>query len=56
MIPPPRSRPQKSCAVDENLNFGDFWNEEGFAVERDTILSLNKDVKSLFNSSYKGEV
>ncbi|MDF2592402.1 MAG: ATPase, partial [Clostridia bacterium] len=39
-------------AVDEIVNFGDFWNEEGFAVERDTILSLNKDVKSLFNSSY----
>ncbi|MDF2530499.1 MAG: ATPase [Clostridia bacterium] len=44
--------PKNPGAVDEIVNFGDFWNEEGFAVERDTILSLNKEVKGLFNSSY----
>ena len=38
--------------MDEILNFGDFWNVEGFTVERDTILNFNKDVKFLFNSSY----
>jgi hypothetical protein len=44
--------PKNPGAVDEILNFGDFWNVEGFKVERDTILSINKEVKELFNSSY----
>lgn len=44
--------PKNPGAVDEILNFGDFWNVEGFEVERDTILNFNKDVKFLFNSSY----
>jgi hypothetical protein len=38
--------------VDEILNFGDFWNVDGFEVERETILNFNKEVKFLFNSSY----
>lgn len=44
--------PKNPGAVDEILNFGDFWNEEGFKLERETILSLNKEIKCLFNSSY----
>jgi hypothetical protein len=44
--------PKNPGAVDEILNFGDFWNVEGFTVERDTILNFNKEVKFLFNSSY----
>lgn len=44
--------PKNPGAVDEILNFGDFWKEEGFKLERETILSLNKEVKGLFNSSY----
>ena len=44
--------PKNPGAVDEILNFGDFWNVEGFAVERETILNFNKEVKFLFNSSY----
>lgn len=44
--------PKNPGAVDEILNFGDFWNEEGFKLERETILSLNKEVKVMFNSSY----
>lgn len=44
--------PKNPGAVDEILNFGEFWSEEGFKVERGTILSLNKEVKDLFNSSY----
>jgi len=45
--------PKNPGAVDEILNFGHFWNEEGFVVERDTIINLNKDIKGLFNSSYQ---
>lgn len=44
--------PKNPGAVDEILNFGDFWNEEGFKVERETIINLNKEIKGLFNSSY----
>lgn len=44
--------PKNPGAVDEILNFGDFWNEEGFKLERGTILSLNKEIKGLFSSSY----
>ena len=44
--------PKNPGAVDEILNFGEFWNVEGFAVERETILNFNKEVKFLFNSSY----
>ncbi|OGO79108.1 MAG: hypothetical protein A2Y23_10365 [Clostridiales bacterium GWB2_37_7] len=44
--------PKNPGAVDEILNFGDFWNVEGFDVERDTIINFNKEVKGLFNSAY----
>ncbi|MDF2678087.1 MAG: ATPase [Bacillota bacterium] len=44
--------PKNPGAVDEIINFGEFWNEEGFKLERDTILSLNEEIKDLFNSSY----
>ena len=44
--------PKNPGAVDEILNFGDFWNVEGFTLEHDTILNFNKEVKFLFNSSY----
>ena len=44
--------PKNPGAVDEILNFGDFWNVEGFTLERETILNFNKEVKFLFNSSY----
>jgi hypothetical protein len=44
--------PKNPGAVDEILNFGDFWNEEGFKLEREAILTLNKEIKELFNSSY----
>lgn len=44
--------PKNPGAVDEILNFGEFWNEEGFKLERETILGLNKEIKGLFNSAY----
>lgn len=44
--------PKNPGAVDEILNFGEFWNEAGFAIEKDTIISLNKEIKGYFNSSY----
>ncbi len=44
--------PKNPGAVDEILNFGHFWNEAGFEIERDTIINLNKDIKGFFNSSY----
>lgn len=44
--------PKNPGAVDEIINFGDFWNEKGFAIERETIINFNKEVKGYFNSSY----
>lgn len=45
--------PKNPGAVDEVLNFGDYWKLEGLVSERDTIINLNKNIKSLFNSSYR---
>lgn len=45
--------PKNPGAVDEIINFGDFWDVEGFKPERETIIRLNKEVKSLFESSYR---
>ena len=44
--------PKNPGAVDEILNFGEFWNEKGFKLERQNILSLSKEIKEMFNSSY----
>lgn len=44
--------PQNPGAVDEILNFGEFWNRDGLKLERDTVQSLNQDIKSLFGSAY----
>lgn len=44
--------PQNPGAVDEIINFGDFWDAEGFKNERETIIRLNKEIKGIFNSSY----
>lgn len=44
--------PRNPGAVDEILNFGSFWNGEGFSLHRETIISLNKEIKEMFNSSY----
>lgn len=45
--------PKNPGAVDEIINFGDFWNEEGFKPEREAILRLNKEVNGMFNSAYR---
>lgn len=44
--------PKNPGAVDEVLNFGDFWRLEGFEPNRDAIVNLNKDIKATFNSAY----
>ena len=44
--------PKTPGAVDEILNFGAFWDEDGLKQERKAILKLNKELKGLFNSAY----
>lgn len=44
--------PKNPGAVDEIVNLGDFWDEAKMRKERDTILSLNKEVGRLFKNAY----
>ncbi|NLK21122.1 MAG: ATPase [Epulopiscium sp.] len=39
-------------AVDEILNLGDFWDEEGIRKNKDNILKANKEVSRLFKKAY----
>ena len=45
--------PKIPGAVDEILNFGDYWNEKGFELQRKTLIDLNNEKKSMFDSSYR---
>lgn len=40
-------------AVDEVLNLGDQWNEEGFMTSREDIINLTKEIGGYFKSTYK---
>lgn len=40
-------------AVDEILNMGECWKEEGFKKYRNDIMSINKDVGKFFKSAYR---
>ena len=44
--------PKNPGAVDEVVNLGDFWNEEGFKEERETIINCNNDIRKFFFSAY----
>ncbi|WP_243187038.1 ATPase [Clostridium muellerianum] len=40
-------------AVDEVLNMGQHWNEEGFKQYRSSIIETNKEIKNTFERAYR---
>jgi Ni2+-binding GTPase involved in maturation of urease and hydrogenase len=40
-------------AVDEILNMGDCWNEEGFKKYRQNIIEINKEIGKTFRHAYR---
>lgn len=45
--------PVNPGAVDEILNFGDFWNERYFTSSRNSIISVNKQIGKVFKHAYR---
>ncbi len=45
--------PKHPGAVDEILNFGDFWDEEGIRKNRENIVSITADISKLFKRAYR---
>ncbi len=45
--------PKNPGAVDEILNFGDFWNEEGIRANKDKIIKTNNEIGYIFSRAYK---
>lgn len=39
-------------AVDEILNLGNYWNEEGIKIHKEEIIKTNKEVGRIFNKAY----
>ncbi|MFD3155783.1 PRK06851 family protein [Haloimpatiens sp. FM7330] len=45
--------PKNPGAVDEILNLGQFWNEEGFKANKSKIINLNNCISETFQRAYK---
>lgn len=45
--------PKSPGAVDEILNFGEFWNEEGIRAHKGKIISISKEIGYIFSRAYK---
>ncbi len=45
--------PKSPGAVDEILNFGEFWDEEGIRVHKEDIIRTNKEIGAIFSRAYK---
>lgn len=45
--------PKSPGAVDEILNFGAFWNEDGIRAHKDEILRTNNEISYIFARAYK---
>ncbi|MCX7922604.1 MAG: PRK06851 family protein [Clostridia bacterium] len=45
--------PKSPGAVDEILNFGEFWNEDGIRIHKENIIKVSKEIGSTFNRAYK---
>lgn len=45
--------PKSPGAVDEILNFGDFWNQEGIRARKYEIIEINKEIGRMFSRAYK---
>lgn len=44
--------PKNPAAVDEIINFGDYWNRDGIRKHRDDILRINRETGRLFRRAY----
>lgn len=44
--------PKNPGAVDEIINLGQFWREEGIAVNKDQILGINQEIGRYFTRAY----
>ncbi len=45
--------PRSPGAVDEILNFGEFWDEKGIRVHKYEIIETNKEIGRIFARAYK---
>jgi len=45
--------PKNPGAVDEILNFGEYWNDKGIRSHKDDILKTNKEIGAIFTRAYK---
>jgi hypothetical protein len=45
--------PKNPGAVDEILNFGEFWNDRGIRSHKEDILKTNKEIGTVFARAYK---
>lgn len=45
--------PKDPGAIDEIINFGDYWNVEGLEKNRDEIVECGKDISRSFKRAYK---
>jgi hypothetical protein len=45
--------PKNPGAVDEIINLGDFWDEEGIRKNKDKIMKCNREVRENFKRAYR---
>ncbi len=45
--------PKNPGAVDEILNLGQFWDEEGMKSHKQEVIKTNKEIKRLFEKAYQ---
>ncbi|HEY9060767.1 MAG TPA: ATPase [Pseudobacteroides sp.] len=45
--------PKHPGAVDEILNFGEFWNEEGIRAHKSDIINTTREIGYIFSRAYK---
>lgn len=45
--------PKHPGAVDEILNFGEFWNEEGIRAHKSDIIKTTREIGYIFSRAYK---
>ena len=45
--------PKHPGGIDEILNFGQFWNEDGIREHRDSLVAITAKIGSLFKRAYR---
>ena len=53
MVRPPCVDPKHPGAVDQILNFGVFWNEEGIRKHKKEIMEISREISRLFSRAYR---